>query len=47
MVYNPAADTIPDGQALITISKDKNKFSNDDVKKLCLSEGSLGDSNDK
>jgi len=47
MVYNPTADTVPDGLALITISKDNNKFTNDDVKKLCLIEGSTGDRNDK
>ena len=46
MVYNPSADTVPDGQALITISKDSNNFTNDDVKKLCLIEGSTGDNND-
>lgn len=46
MVYNPSADTVPDGQALITISKDINSFTNDDVKKLCLIEGSTGDNND-
>ncbi len=34
MVYNPTSDTIPEVQALITISKDKYKFSNDEVKKL-------------
>lgn len=34
MVYNPSANTKPDIQALITISKDNNVLSNDDVKKL-------------
>lgn len=34
MVYNPAADIKPDLKALITISKDINEFSNDDVKAL-------------
>lgn len=36
MVYNPAAHTKPDIQALITISKDNNRHSNDDVKALVL-----------
>jgi voltage-gated potassium channel len=36
MVYNPSAHTKPDIQALITISKDKNMHSNDDVKALFL-----------
>lgn len=34
MVYNPPAHTKPDIRALITISKDNNMHSNDDVKKL-------------
>jgi voltage-gated potassium channel len=34
MVYNPPAHAKPDIQALITISKDNNMHSNDDVKKL-------------
>lgn len=34
MVYNPAAHSKPDIQALITISKDNNMHSNEDVKKL-------------
>jgi len=34
MVYNPPAHTKPDIQALITISKDSNMHSNDDVKQL-------------
>ena len=34
MVYNPPADAIPNIQALITISKDNSKHSNDDVKAL-------------
>lgn len=34
MVYNPPADTVPDCQALITISKDKKKYSNAEVKSL-------------
>ncbi|MCK4708071.1 MAG: potassium channel protein [Gammaproteobacteria bacterium] len=34
MVYNPAANIVPDLKALITISKDINKFSNDEVKAL-------------
>lgn len=34
MVYNPPAHTKPDIQALITISKDNNMYSNDDVKEL-------------
>jgi voltage-gated potassium channel len=34
MVYNPPANAMPDIQALITISKDNNMHSNDDVKAL-------------
>ena len=34
MVYNPAANSIPDIQALITICKDDNIFSNEDVRAL-------------
>jgi len=34
MVYNPPAHSKPDIQALITISKDNNMHSNDDVKEL-------------
>ncbi len=34
MVYNPAADVVPDLKALITISKDNNDYSNDDVKAI-------------
>ena len=34
MVYNPAADIVPDVKALITISKDIYKFSNEEVKAL-------------
>jgi len=34
VVYNPAAHTRPDIQALITISKDSNMHSNDDVRAL-------------
>ncbi len=34
MVYNPSAEACPDIQALITISKDNNMYSNDDVKAL-------------
>jgi len=34
MVYNPPAHSKPDIQALITISKDRNMHSNDDVKAL-------------
>jgi len=34
MVYNPPAHAKPDIQALITISKDNNVHTNDDVKKL-------------
>jgi len=36
MVYNPAADSQPDIQALIAICKDNNMFSNDDVRALIL-----------
>lgn len=38
LVYNPPANTMPDLQALITISKDNNQFSNDDIKKLVSKE---------
>lgn len=34
MVYNPPANTMPHIQALITISKENNTYSNDDVKAL-------------
>jgi len=34
LVYNPSAHTKPDILALITISKDNNRHSNDDVRKL-------------
>lgn len=34
MIYNPVADTIPEVRALITISKENNRHSNDDVKAL-------------
>lgn len=34
MVYNPAADIVPDLKALITISKDDNEFTNTDIKSL-------------
>lgn len=34
MVYNPPADSMPDARALITICKDDNPLSNDDVKAL-------------
>ncbi|HEB56726.1 MAG TPA: hypothetical protein ENI98_10595 [Gammaproteobacteria bacterium] len=38
MVYNPPANASPDIQALITISKDNNMHSNDDVKALLSQE---------
>lgn len=34
LVYNPAADSIPNVKALITISKDNNQYTNDDIKAL-------------
>lgn len=38
LVYNPAADTVPNLQALITISKETNQHSNDDIKALISQE---------
>ena len=38
LVYNPPADTMPNIQALITISKDNNQYSNDDIKALVSKE---------
>ncbi len=38
MIYNPPANATPDIQALITISKDNNVHSNDDVKTLVSQE---------
>ncbi len=38
LVYNPPADTVPDLQALITISKDNSPHSQDDIKALVSQE---------
>ncbi len=38
LVYNPPADTVPDVQALITISKDNNQHNHDDIKALVTQE---------